>query len=481
MVKKMTLLKIYHKLIFGSVATPIPGVVCLNVFLMNLFESLIITNILPFLPHLVKALGVSEVDVAKKAAVITLSLFISRIFSSLIWGYICDKCGIKLSIIWSIVGLIVSTLIFGFSSSITWCLLSRFLQGLFMDNTNQAAGLTLIFSGRSIGLIVGSSLGGFLAFPVQNYPHIFTKGSVFDLFKVFLPSIVIAAGLGIQLFLAIWLLPSDLCLLQMLKLNDQSSKCYENIEDKENTLFMNADSAQRIVSYRTCIDKILQSNFVKLLSNPDYLLSNLLCVAHAIFSVGFEDLIPVFLATSKKYNGVGMSAPDIGLLFLIIAITTILIQVMSFNKLYNKFGAKKIFIWSSLMFSLLTIFLPLCGIIERKVSLWFALWISQTIIRLCNTAGFLSVNIFINNSVESDVVGLANGLSSSMVSIGRTIGVAIFGNIYSWSMGNVHKKITTNDGLGFPFNQYWAFIIISIVCLACVIICFCIPVRLNKK
>ncbi|XP_065641925.1 uncharacterized protein LOC101240498 isoform X3 [Hydra vulgaris] len=434
-------------------------------------------------------------SLAKKAAVITLSLFISRIFSSLIWGYICDKCGTKLSIIWSIVGLIVSTLIFGFSSSITWCLLSRFLQGFFMglgiitkafisnstDNTNQAAGLTLIFSGRSIGLIVGSSLGGFLAFPVENHPHIFTKGSVFDLFKVFLPSIVIAAGLGIQLFLAIWLFPSDICLLQMLKLNKLSRECYEKIEDKENTIFMTADSVHSKVPLRTYTDKVLQSNIIKLLSNPDFLLSNLLCVVHAMFSVGFEDLVPIFLATSKKYNGVGMSAPDIGLLFLIIAITTILFQVVSFNKLYNKYGAKKIFIWSSLMFSLLTIFLPLCGIIEKKVSLWFVLWISQSIIRLCNTAGFLSVNIFIINSVESDVVGLANGLGFSMVSIGRTIGVAIFGNIYSWSMGNVHRKITTNEGLGFPFNQYWAFILISITCLACVVICFCIPVRLNKK
>ena len=63
----------------------------------------------------------------------------------------------------------------------------------------------------------------------------------------------------------------------------------------------------------------------------------------------------------------------------------------------------------------------------------------------------------------------------------RAIGTATFGNIYTWSMGNIHKKKMMKGGLGFPFNQYCAFLTIAIMGAIAVIYSIWIPKSLNQK
>ena len=63
----------------------------------------------------------------------------------------------------------------------------------------------------------------------------------------------------------------------------------------------------------------------------------------------------------------------------------------------------------------------------------------------------------------------------------RVIGSAMFGNIYTWSMGNIHMERTTKGGLGFPFNQYCGFLTISIMGAIAAIFAIWIPKSLNNK
>ncbi|XP_065660306.1 uncharacterized protein LOC136084085 isoform X2 [Hydra vulgaris] len=110
--------------------------------------------------------GSTEVDAGRKSGIIASAMFISRIFSSLLWGYVCDKYGRKLSLLLSGGCVAISTLMFGFSFNYPWTVVTRFLQGFSMgimvitkaymsdicDDSNLATGLGVIFSGYNIGL-----------------------------------------------------------------------------------------------------------------------------------------------------------------------------------------------------------------------------------------------------------------------------------------------------------------------------------------
>ena len=45
-----------------------------------------------------------------------------------------------------------------------WGVITKALISYVADNTNQAAGLIFIFSGRSIGFVAGSSMAGYIFF-----------------------------------------------------------------------------------------------------------------------------------------------------------------------------------------------------------------------------------------------------------------------------------------------------------------------------
>ena len=55
------------------------------------------------------------------------------------------------------------------------------------------------------------------------------------------------------------------------------------------------------------------------------------------------------------------------------------------------------------------------------------------------------------------------------------------GNAYTWSMGNVKARLDHKGGLGFPFNSFFAFFLLSILCLGVALLSKLTPKRLNKK
>ena len=60
---------------------------------------------------------------------------------------------------------------------------------------------------------------------------------------------------------------------------------------------------------------------------------------------------------------------------------------------------------------------------------WLTLLASQILLRASMSAGFLSLKILMNNSVESDLLGIANGLSFSTSAFGRYEATAIFSSV----------------------------------------------------
>ncbi|XP_065660299.1 uncharacterized protein LOC136084084 [Hydra vulgaris] len=493
---------VLKKFFYSEGSTPLPIKICFVLFTICLFNAISMTSVFSYLPHLVKDFGSTEVDAGRKSGVIASAMFISRIFSSLLWGYICDKCGRKFSLLLSGGCIAISTLMFGFSFNYPWAVVTRFLQGLSMgimvitkaymsdicDDSNLATGLGVVFSGYNVGLVIGPSMAGFLVFPVENYPKVFKKDSFFDTFKIFIPNFIIVLGMALALLVSIFILPKKTC-------HDKDSLI---IEDKKDSSMFNIDaylncsvdlerlkksqhfkdeSTRLIDSKPSKLKKfwisLKMSSFAKLLRNKDFLLSSTLYGFYTLFSIGYEELFPVFASTSIEYGGLGMSSSEIGLLYLIVSISMFILQLLLVSKMIHRFGSKKIFISSSLIFGSLMPLIPLIGVIKNKIILWIILWINQVFVRVAMTSGFTAVNIFINNSVESDLVGLANGVGMSASCIGRSIGPASFGSLFTWSLAN--------KGRSFPFNQYFSFLMILVVTIIVSFISLCVPESLNKK
>ena len=92
---------------------------------------------------------------------------------------------------------------------------------------------------------------------------------------------------------------------------------------------------------------------------------------------------------------------------------------------------------------------------------------------------FVNVNVLLNNSVTTDVYGVANGIAVTAASFGRAVSPSVFGNLYTWSLRNVQEGLVNPVGaLGFPFNQYFSFIVTGLAFCACAVIAtFGLPPR----
>ncbi|XP_047146406.1 uncharacterized protein LOC105844592 [Hydra vulgaris] len=498
----MKITHIIKKVFYSDGSTPLPIKICFVLFIICLFNAISVTSVFSYLPHLVKDFGSTEVDAGRKSGIVASALFISRIFSSLLWGYACDKFGRKISLLLSGGCITISTLMFGFSFNYPWAVVTRFLLGLSMgidiiakafmsdicDDSNLATGLSVAFLGYNVGLVIGPSMAGFLVFPVETYPKIFKKGSFFDTFKIFIPNFIIVLGMTLALLASVFILPKetyndrDLVLIEDKKDTsmfniDAYLNCSVDLEMLEKSKHLESESTRLIDSEPSKIKKLWislkMSSFAKLLRNKDFLLSSTLYGFLTLFTIGYEDLFPVFASTSIDYGGLGMSTSEIGLLYLYVSITMFILQLVLVNKMIDRFGSKKIFISSSLIFGSLMPFIPLISVIKNKTLLRVILWINQVFVRVAMTSGFTAVNIFINNSVESDLVGLANGIGMCTSCIGRAIGPASFGSLFTWSLAN--------KGLSFPFNQYFCFLLILVITIAVSLITLCVPESLNKK
>ncbi|XP_065682746.1 uncharacterized protein LOC105847527 isoform X2 [Hydra vulgaris] len=450
-----------------------------------------------------KSFNITEVDTGKYAGFVSSALPVTRVFSSTFWGFICDKYGRKLSLLSAGSGLTIATFMFGFSFNIIWAVMTRSMQGIFMgviiigrsiiadisDDTNLSTGLSITVSAMNMGYILGPSMAGFLVFPTEKYPNVFKKGTFFDKCKVFLPNFIIAMGMLISLMITFFLLPKNkkedigIAEPENKPLNTNINRsvggegCIEEPSISEKTPLLTEKREKPFQFYFSMFTKSKYRRMV----NKKFFLSLTLYGLFSLITVGYDDLMPVFAATPDNFHGLSMNTSDIGLLYLLTGVSMIVIQFLIINRLMNRFGAKKIFCVSNLLFSAFVFLLPTSGMIKNRKALWVALWIFNCLVRSTHSAAILSCNVFVSNSVQPEFLGLANGLGLSFASIGRATGSVIFGQAYSWSMKNLKNQLTLHKAVYFPVNEYFAFTLMSVSALFVLSLGTILPKSIDKK
>ncbi|XP_066339528.1 protein ZINC INDUCED FACILITATOR-LIKE 1-like [Miscanthus floridulus] len=118
---------------------------------------------------------------------------------------VADRIGRKPVIVFGIFTTLVFNTLFGLSVHYWMALATRFLLGSLNGllgtlraytvevsrPEHHAIGLSLISTSWAIGLILGPSIGGYLAQPTEKYPKLFPANSLFGRFPYFLPCLCI--------------------------------------------------------------------------------------------------------------------------------------------------------------------------------------------------------------------------------------------------------------------------------------------------
>ncbi|XP_057302264.1 uncharacterized protein LOC130636535 [Hydractinia symbiolongicarpus] len=428
---------------------------------------------------------------------------------SLMWGYIADVKGKKPTLIASASLLMFTTLAFGFTSNFDWAVTTRFMQGSSLgislisksiianacDDTNMAFAMSILFSTVSVGFIIGPSVAGFLAFPSEKYPDTFPEDSVFGRFGILLPNLLLAIGFSIGIILLVLFIPNEFRnknertpLFESLTHSQRNStaRATENKVTKTQsslmTLKLQEKGKVQQRGWKAWLAKIKTYKLIKLLRLKDYAQVNLVYFVSGVIALGNHELLPLFLASSAEYHGMGFSTSKIGLTLLMVSVCFLPPQLLIVPRVLRRYGSRKILIGGNLLFAFICPWTPiLVNTICNRNAAWMAVVVVSFLQRTSVSAGLVSINILINNSVTPDLLGSANGFSMIFFSLGRMIAPLIVGSTYSWSLKNIRDVSSNSNPIGFPFDQHFSFYVLSLMSILNSFFASRISTGLDKK
>ncbi|KAH7396437.1 major facilitator superfamily domain-containing protein [Pyrenochaeta sp. MPI-SDFR-AT-0127] len=188
-------------------------------------EPLAFNSILAYSYVMVQDLGIHERDASFYAGLLVSAYAIAEAITAPMWGMISDVYGRKPVALIGLAGVAMSSIVFGMAPTYWVALLARFIGGAL--NGNVAIMQTMVaemvknpahepraYATQpfvwTLGGIIGSTMGGFLAQPSKFYPHLFPKDGLFGRYPYLLPNLVAAIGIILAIFQGILFLEETL-------------------------------------------------------------------------------------------------------------------------------------------------------------------------------------------------------------------------------------------------------------------------------
>lgn len=475
------------KIVFPAGMTPLPVKTLIATICPLVCAAMTLTMVYSFLPKLVKSFGASEVSAGKDAGMVATLFMVGRFCFCFLWGYASDKVGRKYVSILSASLLSLSTLGFGFSFNLAWAACFRLLQGCSMgvfilmkaclgemcDDTNSSFVMALAMSSYSLGMILGPSVGGILSFPGELYPTVFNKDSVFTHYGILLPNLLLSLGFVTSIILLWFFMPNTINkknqqngeAIPLLQKN-QPNVNYKSTENKAKQFFrkMEKDSAVvKVLREKQCVLAILAFGF------------------NAAMGVGFEELFPLFAATSEAYGGYSFTTFDIGTTQLVVVGTLVIPEMLIFPKVIQYVGPKKAVIFVCVFNAFLLPVLPALSYARNMKLFWPILMLTLFAIRSVLDVTIVGFNVLVNNSAANGLGGTVNALGMMCATLFRAGIPYCFGSLYSWSLSNENITKAKGHPLGFPFNHFFVFFILALFSLLLGIYTTFLPSSLEKQ
>ena len=168
-------------------------------------EPTALTSVFPYLPEMMESFHIPENDIAKWAGISSAVFAASQCVTAIAWGRASDLYGRKPTILCGLLGTMTASLLFGFSQSLTWAIITRCIGGassgtvgiirttvaeMVPHKSLQPRAFSIMPLIWSLGSVVGPIMGGALAKPATNIPQIFGDMWFFKRFPFALPNLV---------------------------------------------------------------------------------------------------------------------------------------------------------------------------------------------------------------------------------------------------------------------------------------------------
>ncbi|KAI5780791.1 major facilitator superfamily domain-containing protein [Geopyxis carbonaria] len=451
--------------------------------LCRICEPISFTSIFPYIYQMIESFGIAKStnEIGIYAGMVTSAFALAEFSTGMMWGRVSDNYGRKPVLIIGLVGTLVSMVVFGFAKSFPVCLIARALGGglngnigviqttvaeLVREKEHQPRAFAIMPFIWCLGSIVGPSLGGLLAEPTRFYPGIFPPGGILEEYPFLLPNLVASIVLVFGIANGVLFLEEthDVLkhrkdhgleagkkLLRLLGIKGHREGKYEGpdsynsppnesdrlLEPNETIAGYDSDSRSgpcdpNVHKKTAPITKAFTRPVVGLIISYGIL---------AYHSMGYEQLMPVFLSTPpsneppqnffKFTGGLGMNTQTIGFILSMQGIFSMLTQFFVFPPVARFFGILNVYRFCMFTYPLSYVMVPYLDFLPKHLQVT-GIYVTLAIKIMYGVLSYPCNAILLTNSAPSLLVlGAINGIAASCASLARAFSPTITGIIYS--------------------------------------------------
>jgi MFS family permease len=432
---------------------------------------------------MVESFQVPQNEVGKWAGMCAAIFSLFQAVFGVPWGRFSDRYGRKPAILLGLTSTMFTTLLLGFSKSLPMAIVARALAGAGNGNVGiirttvaemvpfkelQPRAFSLMPLVWNVGSIFGPTIGGALANPYNVKPgENRSTGNLLEIFPYALPNIVSALFFAIGITTGFLFLEETLegaenrrdyglllgkkitstierLVLGLATILHLRSKADDSNPETEPLIKHTSNDEEDSLPYETKPD-IPRPTWRSVL-NRQAVINLVVYTLLAMHAMAFDQLIPVFLQHDpigtpdstpftfplKFAGGFGLNHFQIGLMSTFYGVAGMFVQFFIFPPLCRRFG---VLFWLKIVacifpiIYLITPFTALLPTTHWQVGCMFTL---MTIKCLCGIFAFPCSTILLTNSATSlRTLGTLNGIATSVSAIGRAVGPAMAGAIYT--------------------------------------------------
>jgi len=464
-------------------ATPLPRSQVLIIGLI-LYAATFPQNVLfPFLPFMVAHFNpeLSTSQLGYRAGVIAAAFSVGTFFSSYIFGRLADRYGRKGCVLVGLLGTVVSSLMFGLSTSFGMAVAARLLAGLLCgnnglaktmiseitDDTNSALAFAMVGMMDGLARLSAPSIGGWLSEPNRQYGW----GVAFlDTFPFFIPCFFSAAISFLAVFFVIPLqretLPHSIRVANTRRLiRQQHSKQRDTLPLSVRLADEAEERDEAAIRSRKSVWVLIRQKEIGVM----VALNAILMVLALVINEG----LPLWVVNDEAHYGFGFDSSHIGIVFTVLGPMQALSSLFIYPPIAKRYGFINTFKYCLLMVGVFSFLLPFTYYVRSSAPLvWTCLVGGFILLVMHRSSAFTTCFVMLNNVCTDEQKASANGLAMSVASAAGIVSPVIGGSLLAWSI---------DAGLVWPLDHSLMWVFCSVVSWIGVWLVGRMPLSANKK
>ncbi|KZT32312.1 MFS general substrate transporter [Sistotremastrum suecicum HHB10207 ss-3] len=448
--------------------TPLPKIQLSCILFILAYEALSWRFYYPFINELILRFNISggdEKSIGYYAGFVTTPFFLAQCASVFLWARLSDRIGRRPVIMFGLFTGAIATIAFGFSRTLPALILCRVIAGglngnmavlkgmiaEISDDSNQARAYSLTPALFAFAFTIGPLITGNLANPCERFPDTFGDSALLEAYPYLLPSIAIAIFpiIGIVIT-ALFLKETAATVAPSCSKTDETDNCqWTHSSDSRTMLTHDAKprpSESSLASILTPRVRVAVLNY-----STVALISNMLSFIQ-----------PLFMATTPKYGGLGLSPSQIGSFLSALGIYNGVVQAIFFPIAHRVLGTTSLFQISLASNIVLFAFWPIISHLAKQTEevsrTLIGLQIAQLALLPLERMAFSCSNIFLTSAAPTrDSIGSTVGLGQTFAAISRSIGPSLAGALFAVS---IEKSILGGD---FVYLVLVCIVLVSLV------------------